>query len=234
MKTLENFEIIRSFIIDRGKATKNEVVKHMDGRSSRVTTFEMIDELESNGVIKIVQGDRRGLPHYLMINYEGDMNIIIEQLTDTLNVLNQFDKPIRKISERYGRFGHSKANDFKNEYREFLRWTFEILLIRTAHVIQSERDTQALFRKIVELMLKLNDQFTMVDNENYTDSIASMFLDDLHPGVKKFGINENSVNDLRKLVDGINNIVTDEAQEARNKAYEQRRRQMQMPSFEDY
>ena len=104
-------------------------------------------------------------------------------------------------------------------------WAFHALLVRTAHGIQSERESQMLFRKIVELLLKFDNQFSEFDYYDFT-SDGNFFEEYHHPAVKNIGVDDKSVNDLRQLNYDIGHILEIERYDTRSKAYEKRRRQM--------
>jgi hypothetical protein len=217
---------IRKYIREHPGTTINQVAIHLAEKklASYVPAYNKIKYLIQVGIIEDLR-EGNSL-HRLYINDENDYNMISEELTNIEKILSRMHKPIKKISELYGRYGRNKANEFKKDYQWFFMWAFHVLLIRTAHVNQSQRQSQELLNKIVKLMLELNDQFTEYDNENYTEGVVSLFSDNVHPSVKKFGIDENSINELRQLTYDINSIVDDDALEARNKANEQRRRQI--------
>jgi len=188
-------QIILLFITEnRGKATKNDVVHHMDknGILSRVPTLNRLKELNSSGKIIVLGGKniRRGQAHLLTINNQNAYNRIYNWLTELDIILNQIQEPLSDM--QYYICGpapddpnfHPGLNEKRSEYLENLRIAchmpierfLDFLFVLINRLILAERDLQLLNERIVELYLKTRRVFLYM---NSFDDIDPYFKNDI-------------------------------------------------------
>lgn len=173
MKTDETREMIRKFIIDKqGKATKNDVIKHMEKYSSRVPTLDMIKELEDVGIIDVDKGDnRRGQAHYLRINNENEFNRINEEISEIDLVIDTMEEPmdfVIKLMRKRPELRQDLPEDMKFAYKRSVQKMLEFLLVHTSDTISTEKSSQILYSKIIKLMQKVEHQYF------YAESLDSL------------------------------------------------------------
>jgi hypothetical protein len=172
LKTDDVKEMIRNFILENdGKVTKNDVIRHMINDSSRAPTLDMINELESAGIIEVSRGNRRGQPHYLRINNKNDYNRISKELSKLEKLVNSMDEPIKRIRS----LGHpemikknpdrmiirSLHDNFLSEYHDSIDDILDALLGFTINKVHSEKESWSLYTRIIKLKIKMNEQMTI-------------------------------------------------------------------------
>ncbi len=156
MPSQESKEIILKYIIERrGKATKNNVVDYMNSkdvpgefRTSRMTTLDIIDELESDDRINVLKGERKGQSHYLIFNHESEFYQIDQELSKIEKVIDRLPEVVEKTVKTH----KGLTRDLSMEIG---MWNLLDLLDRTSK-IPIEKDAQILYKKIIKLMLTLN------------------------------------------------------------------------------
>jgi hypothetical protein len=169
LKTEGTKEMIRNFILKNdGKVTKNDVIRHMINDSSRAPTLDMINELESAGIIEVVRGKRRGQPHYLRINNKNDYNRISKELSKIEKLANSMDEPvkrimslgppdmIKKMPDRM--IIRSLRDNFLSEYYGSMDDILDALLGFTTNKVRSEKEAWSLYTRIIKLKAKVYEQ----------------------------------------------------------------------------
>lgn len=180
---------ILKFISDRkGKATKNDVVRYMSEQLSRVPVLNLMFQFESERKIIINKGKRRGQPHYLIINDQNHYNRIRQQLEGIESIMVEMEEPVKQMCdysmndpEEDPNTGIRPYPDRADHIDSFLlscerpiKEMLELLLILTNTLIQSDKDSGLLNRRIVESMLKLGQLFYSQNKlENWQRNINS-------------------------------------------------------------
>lgn len=170
----ESINLIRQHIIDcEGKATKSEVVKYMQNevphefRLSRDTTAKVIDNMDN---IIVSKGERRGQAHKLLIEDKGDFNqisaelseieYIVDSMSESMKIIKSicdFDpSSVRETPDRW--ILRDLDNNFVEPYVLAIDEMLEILMALTSKRIQSQKDSWSIYRRIIEVMIKLNLQ----------------------------------------------------------------------------
>jgi len=158
--------MIRKFIIEKqGKATKNDVIKYMEKWSSRVPTLDMIKEFEDAGIIQVQKGDRRGQPHYLKIEEQNEYNLIHKEISEIEMIMLRMKDNLliyRNIADRSKRTPRQLSDLFRflHWYTDLIDLFLHTLLLRINTGIDSQKDSQTLYTKIIELMI-INDNSEM-------------------------------------------------------------------------
>ena len=208
LKTDEIDQRILGYITEKkGNATKNNVVNHMNenGLLSRIPTLKKLKELESSGKITVQRGknNRRGQAHFLVINNQSAYNRIYSWLIQIDEILNEIRAPMQDI--QYYICGPAPDDpDFQYElnkqrsvYLENLRSTclmpierfLDFLFILSNRVIQSEKDSQLLNERIVDLYLKSMDVFLYTNTLDDMDSYLKNDISNLDSCLKDARIN---------------------------------------------
>lgn len=135
----ESKELIIEYVKKRdGEATKNNVAKYMEKvkqeqyRTSRMTTYVLLKELEEAKRIRAVKGARTGQSHNLIYNDRSDFDQIANQITNIGIMLHE----------------HPEAED------RMLNLAL-INLAKTHKYIKNEKDKQSLTQRIIDLLLKI-------------------------------------------------------------------------------
>ena len=181
----QSVELIRKYIINReGKATKGEVVRYMQNevveplRLSRDTTIKIIENM--NNVI-ILKGERRGQAHMLLIEDKKEFNRIGSELSEIESIVEIMSEPMKKFMSIGGDNPHEirkvpdrwivkeLSDKFIGAYLESIGEMLEILLIQIANKIQSQKDAWTLYKRIIELKIKLNEQNSWFGGEGVED-----------------------------------------------------------------
>ena len=149
------------------------------GLLSRVPTLNKLKELESSGKIIVQKGknNRKGQAHFLAINNKSAYNRIYNWLTEVENILNkiELEGPFEHIYYYICGPAPGDPNDLQelNRKRSQVLSNFlyachrpierllDFLFILSNRVIQSEKDSQLLNEKIVDLYLKLMEVFNL-------------------------------------------------------------------------
>lgn len=145
-----------------GKATKNNVVDYMSSdeveekfRTSRMTTWNMIKELEEGNRIKVKKkGERQGQSHYLIINDKS----VFDQINNDLSSLeNQIDKIIEstKSKIRSGKIKGEHGIPTPTKEQMLIVYKLAIQLALVKQDIMSEDDRKFLIGKIHDLILSI-------------------------------------------------------------------------------
>ena len=218
MVSQESIDLIRKYIIyHEGKATKSEVVKYMQEevpdnlRLSRDTVMKVIDNMEN---IIISKGERRGQGHRLLIENKGEFNLISDQLLKIENFmtdiyekfLNQFNQD---LSERPT--GTVLGLEAVARFISFIEYSFHgvvlFILQDIFHKIESEKDKQVLYNRVIKLMLKLSHLSRKGRVEFFSKQIKQVekFIEshDFELIYYHYGITNNS---LKKLISIMENI----------------------------
>jgi hypothetical protein len=174
LRTEEIERTMLDFIFkNKGRITKNDLVAYMDkkGYLSRVPTLRKIHEFESTGKINISRGkgNRKGQAHHLSINNQNVYNRIYNWLTEIEDILNKINVTREIIQISFHSNMEQDEFDYYNLFiglpRKPISSMLHFLLILTNKLIQSEKDSQLLNMRIVDLFLKLDRKSDTSTNE---------------------------------------------------------------------
>jgi len=180
-------------------------------RLSRDTVIKVIDNMEN---IIISKGERRGQGHRLLIEKKGEFNLISDQLLKIENFmtdiyekfLNQFNQD---LSERPT--GTVLGLEAVARFISFIEYSFHgvvlFILQDIFHKIESEKDKQVLYNRVIKLMLKLSHLSRKGRVEFFSKQIKQVekFIEshDFELIYYHYGITNNS---LKKLISIMENI----------------------------
>jgi hypothetical protein len=206
---------------NRGSTTKNDLVDYMDknGYLSRVPTLRKINEFESTGKINISRGNgnRKGQAHRLSLNNQNVYNRIFKWLTeieDILNKINQMREIIRiSFHSNMGQDELDYYNLFTGLPGKPINSMLHFLLILTNKLIQSEKDSQSLNMRIVDLFLKLDGKSDTSRNEieelgkDLEQDILWIKKDLQHPRIYELDEFHDSSEDEKKNLDFTDDLI---------------------------
>lgn len=180
MLSEESRNYVREFIIKKdGKATKNDVVRYMDSkavpenfRTSRVTTFGIIEEFELSKQIKVSRGKRRGQSHNLIFNDYSSFNIIDKELSEINQLIESIDEPVRKIHKlKKTDISDTDFEPYSNlllHYSSIVITMLQFWLGRINTLIRDDTITLQFYTRVIELIQKLNLQcYNMTSPRQY-------------------------------------------------------------------
>ncbi len=130
----------------------NSKVKPAHLRTSRVTTLNLIKELESGGRIKVLkEGWRQGQSHHLVFNDKNEFDKVNERLSNIAKRIEKLKKDETEITLPLKKGGSvsipANTLDLVNL----------CLLVRyTSQFIKNESDQQVLYNKILQLMVNIS------------------------------------------------------------------------------
>jgi hypothetical protein len=167
MVSQKSIELIRKYILDHDGATKSEVVKYMQNevpqneRLSRDTVIKQIENMEN---VIITKGQRRGQGHKLHIEDKSEFKLINNQLLEIENFmseiyqkfLNQFNQDLTERPTGAILGGVEQAVEFISSIEYSFHGIVLFLLQDIFSKIESEKDKQALYDRVIRLMLKLS------------------------------------------------------------------------------
>jgi|GEM_PF-1442411 len=179
MVNRESIDLIRKYIIEQeGKATKSQVVRYMENdvpeklRLSRDTTIRTIENMPN---VIISEGKRRGQAHRLLIEDKKQFNRINKELTEIEAIINSMSVPMRTLNSLGVQDPRSNVPDrwylqglsdkFIGPYVDSIGYMLEVLLVQISNEINSQKDAWTLYKEIIELKLKLNEQHSMFEGE---------------------------------------------------------------------
>jgi hypothetical protein len=218
MVSQESIDLIRKYIIDHeGKATKSEVVKYMQEeapenlRLSRDTVIKVIDNMEN---IIISKGERRGQGHRLLIENKGEFNLISDQLLKIENFMNDiYEKFLNQFNQDLSERPSGTVLGLEEvvKFISFIEYSFHgivlFILQDIFHKIESEKDKQVLYNRVIQLMLKLSRLSRKGRVEFFSKQIKQVekFIEshDFELIYYHYGITNNS---LKKLVSIMENL----------------------------
>lgn len=175
------------------KTTKAVVVRYMKEKrlSSGETTHNIIKQLINEGRLNMEVINSQ--VHFLTINYENEFNRIYNTLSEIENVLDEIKDPAESISTynmgepdpdpTKSEEWYQQKSEFFGELRHAclvpIERLLDFLFILSNRVIQSEKDSQLVTGKIVDLKLKLMEIFyykNVFDNINFylKDDVSSL------------------------------------------------------------
>lgn len=228
MVSQETREYIRQFVIAKdGKATKNDVVAYIDSkevpekfRISRVTTLNVIKELELSKQIKVRKGERKGQSHFLIFNDNSAFNVIDKQLQEINRLIEAMREPTRKIYMlRKNNISDEDFEPYSNlllHYNSIVSTMLQFWLGRINTAIRDENITRQLYTLVMELLEKLNLQCHNLTNsrqyyENYLKDKFSAMLDVKYelpsPDIRNI-IDETLVDNIIENVQRFNQFAT--------------------------
>jgi hypothetical protein len=169
---IERYNTILKYIRDNKKATKAETIRHMDKEhlSSTVTTHKDIQNLIREKKVNVLKDKPNSQMHHLVINDKNEFIRIDKELSEIESIINVMSAPVQNIFE--------DDIGFPIPYKQAVEAMLQVLLVRTNRLIHSKEDSQILYTKITELLLKLILQFW-----NINDSKT------FHPGSFKLDLN---------------------------------------------
>jgi hypothetical protein len=146
---------------------------------SRDTTMKIIENMDN---VIILKGLRRGQAHRLLIEDKKEFNRIGAELSEIEVIINLMSNPMKTLKSLGVSDPRSNAPDrwflqglsdkFINPYLETVGEMLEILLVQIANKIQSQKDAWILYKRIIELKIKLNEQNSWFDREG----VETMYL----------------------------------------------------------
>jgi hypothetical protein len=165
MVSQESIDLIRKYVIDHEGTTKRKVENFMQNevpqnlRLSRDTVIKVIENMEN---IVISKGERRGQGHTLRIEDKSEFNQINDQLLKIENFMNNiyenFQNEFNKdLSERPT--GTVLGLEEVVRFISFIEYSFHgivLFILQDIYEIESEKDKQVLFNRVIQLMLKLS------------------------------------------------------------------------------
>jgi hypothetical protein len=218
MVSQDSKDLIKKYIIDReGKATKSEVAKYMQNdvpvhlRLSRDTVMKLIDNMEN---LIISKGERRGQGHRLLIADKKEFNRINDQLLRIEIFMNDIYEEFlirfnQDISERP--LGTVLGLQEIIKFISVIEYSFHgivlFILQDIFHKIESEKDKQALYNRVIQLMLKLSHLSRKGRYEFFSKQIAQVeeFTEshDFELIYYHYGIDNNSMNQLISIMENL-------------------------------
>ncbi|MGC2440736.1 MAG: hypothetical protein WA390_04895 [Nitrososphaeraceae archaeon] len=147
------------------RINKSDVVRHLQGISRLNTLHKTIMDLIDEGKINPIKDNPRSQTHYLTINESNEFNKIYNTLSEIEIIINTMDERINEISKRpeIEKIPKNKRDiyryDFQQTFLIELFMTFVINLIRINRM-KTQKDTEILYAKIINLMLKMAQRFS--------------------------------------------------------------------------
>ena len=218
MVSQESKDLIKKFIIDHeGKATKSQVAKFMQNdvpvhlRLSRDTVLKIIDNMEN---LIISRGERRGQGHRLLIADKKEFNRINNELLKIENFMNDIYEEFlvrfnQDLSERP--LGTVLGLEEIIKFISVIEYSFHgivlFILQDIFHKIDSEKDKQVLYNRVIQLMLKLSHLSRKGRSEFFSKQIALVgeFTEshDFELIYYHYGIDNKSMNQLISIMEDL-------------------------------
>lgn len=142
----------------------NRLVDHMEksGLCSRMTTLKEISHLENTGRIE----DRKvgNSFHQLYFSDRNEFNQIDKELREIEIIVNRMEVIHRKVEQNSEKIDNrlltisGPFSDFVFNYQESIHIMLRSLLVRINNSVHSSKDSQTLYTKITELLLKVTKQ----------------------------------------------------------------------------
>ena len=229
---MREVEIIK-FIKQNPGSTTNQVVKYMDKNgSSKITTLKTINDLIEGKRVRDEHDKPNGF-HKLFYDDNNDFDLINNQLTKIEKIVDIMDKPLKKIQrlledqqkellrltdqkvspEQRRKFVseelYSLQIDYQFTYLHMIDIMFHVLSLHIDERINSDKDLQILYTKIIKLMRKVSKQFprnakvTLDGIINYLGEFISK--KDIRVYAQKHNININLINDVIDTVENFKN-----------------------------
>jgi hypothetical protein len=141
---------------------------------SRDTTIKVIDNMES---VIVSKGERRGQGHRLLIEDKTQFNRIHAELSEIETIIDSMSESMKKFKSISGfdlksisqvsdrRILKKLANKFVYPYLGSFGYILETLLVLTTNNIQSQKDAWTIYKKIIELKIKLEKQYWSLGDE---------------------------------------------------------------------
>ena len=166
---------IRQWVLDNPRKKENDIVKAMqkEGKCSRMTTLNEIDELLERQILEDVRAKPNNFS-CIVARDENEYTRIYQVVLKIKKVIDAMDEPIEKLFLQGAEWASNSStqeatrglpvlkdlqDDIQSRYRKKYDLMLQYLWNRTNSVIQSEKDKQALHTLIVNLMMKINEQF---------------------------------------------------------------------------
>jgi len=221
---------IRNYILEHPRQTENQIAQAMSSKGicSRITTLKKIGELKERRIIEDVRSKPNSFSS-LVVRDTNEYNFIYRELSKIEKLVDAVEKQselIRKIPIRdlraielyssYPREVQSKLIDeivdcqrvlvrkFLHPYNDTISLILSTLLYLTRKKIPSEKDSQGLYKKIIQLMVRFYPLGSLLDDEVDLNS----FIDDLNDSIpvsaekyaKKIGVDLELRRDVAKYV----------------------------------
>jgi hypothetical protein len=177
----KSIKIALEYIKGKGKLVSSDLVSYMDSakvpydfRTTETTTrYVIITELKRRGSITIPKR-RHGQKQFLIFNDKSEYDWIVAVTEKVKKVIEAMEEPIEKVFLQAAEWAANSSteeamrgapmlknlqDDIQSRYWHRYEIMLQYLWNRTNSVIQSEKDKQVLHTIIVNLMMKINDQF---------------------------------------------------------------------------
>jgi hypothetical protein len=192
---------ILNFIKNNPGQTENQIVKAMEvkGICSKMTTLKKIDELIVMKEIKDLSKKGENRFHKFILNDENEFNLIddwLSKLECTGEIIGHTIEKARELERRYKDIQDLPAelivldSDLSYAYAGSIKQMVEILLIESNRRIQSWKDRQILYSRIIKLLMKMIPYVYLRGINSFADrnpdSPLHMLNQDLHKGKRKF------------------------------------------------
>jgi hypothetical protein len=162
--TPEQIEVAVEFIKKNDGTTVNKLVEYMKDRKlcSKMTSLKIASHLERTGRIedhKIGNGF-----HQLHFNERNEFNLIARELRDIEFIVNRMEVIHQRVQQNSGKI-HSKLLTIRGPfselvflYQESVHIMLRSLLVKTHDSVRPIKNSQTLYTKITELLLKVTKQ----------------------------------------------------------------------------
>jgi hypothetical protein len=228
------------------KITKSDIMKQMKD-SRMMTTHKTTTELINEGKIKLVKPKDKpdSKIDYLVINEENEFNKIYNSLAEIELLVNKMHDNVknsrREFVEQKSSWEEFMANmvaiagspiydkwpeieklhsNFTMAYYDAINLILHRLLYTINNEIHSEKDSQILYTKILDLLNKLTLQFSDLNPANELNDILNNRLRTVEssPYIQSLGINLNVVNDVIDVIERYKNqFLIDRSSEHKTK-----------------
>lgn len=169
---------ILDYVKKNPSVSKADVIRYMsDNGSSTMTTHGIIINLLADGLLIMKKDKPNSQTHKLYFNHEREYNKINESLSEIDCILYELDDNSRIIREKYQEWDETgNCDDDLSSLISLYEWYYEpllesietmlrILLFMTYKEIHVEIYSQALYTKIIEIMIKTTEQSRRLSKE---------------------------------------------------------------------
>jgi hypothetical protein len=149
--------------------------------------------------------------HKLYINNSDKFNIISQQLSEIDNLIQAMEEPTRQYSLHRSGKENQRTLQFFWGYQAQVNQILRVLLMMSNQLIGTEKDSQAIYTRIVNLMLALERQFWHPDHRGLTE-IFKYFHYEKEPvsQLRKMGVNAELVHNhktvVKNFIDSMNQL----------------------------
>jgi hypothetical protein len=186
-------EAIMELVTTTPGIIKDEVVKRMDGQSSRVTTYKILSGLIEGGILLEKKDKPNSQTHHLFINNDNLYVTINGEIKQLKMLIQSMHTPIKEITDILKKeFGYG-SREFKISISNILHYrsTIELMiyrLIRFTYKVNSDSLSHKLREDILIVFSELADQiYPTIDYlGDYELSALKEELESIEKGNKKF------------------------------------------------